>query len=131
MQYDKIFQGVSLFGPAIITFICLLVGYYLKENSWTRDKIDKRDIPLILGFVGMVLFIFRFGFSIENIANGALVGFSSTGLYEVFKNHVKKMTEGNIFSEIKDNNGFKENYDVSDVTHDESNQNESTNEGEK
>ena len=131
MQYDKILQGFSFFGPSIITAVCLLVGYYLKENSWTRDRIDKRDIPLILGIVGMVMFVFRFGFNIENIVNGALVGFSSTGLYEMFKNHIKKMTEGDIFSEVKDNNGFKENHDISDMTHNKPNQNESTNEGEK
>jgi len=68
----------------IVAGICLCVGYVLK-NMIPTEKIN-RFIPLIMGFLGVVLNWWIQGdFSAEILLGGLFSGLSSTGLHQVFK----------------------------------------------
>lgn len=77
------------FALPIIVGICLCVGYVLK-NLVTTDTINKY-IPLIMAVLGVVLNTWtNMSFTPEILLGGLFSGLSSTGLYEVFKQLIKK-----------------------------------------
>lgn len=77
------------FAVPIIVGVCLCVGYVIK-NIITTDAINKY-IPLIMAVLGVVLNIWiNMSFTPEILLGGMFSGLSSTGLYEVFKQLIKK-----------------------------------------
>lgn len=73
----------------IILGICLCLGYILK-NLIPSKKLDK-FIPLIMGSVGTLLSVWiNMQISPKILLAGLISGLSSTGLYEVFKQFLKK-----------------------------------------
>lgn len=74
----------------IIIGVCLCVGYIIK-NIIPNENIN-RFIPLIMGIIGiaMSVWINRFTISPEILLSGMISGLSSTGMYELFKNFIKK-----------------------------------------
>lgn len=73
----------------VIVGICLCIGYILK-NLVPSDKINKY-IPLIMGLMGLGLNIWICAaFTPDVILGGLFSGLASTGLYEAFKNLIKK-----------------------------------------
>ena len=74
--------------PAVVA-ICLCVGYILK-NLVPTDKIN-RFIPLIAGLVGVGITVWsEMAISPEILLNGLASGLASTGLYEAFRQFVKR-----------------------------------------
>ena len=77
------------FAVPIIVGICLWVGYVIK-NVITTDTINKY-IPLIMAVLGVVLNIWiNMSFTPEILLGGMFSGLASTGLYEAFKQLIKK-----------------------------------------
>lgn len=77
------------FTVPIIVGICLCVGYVLK-NIVTTDVVNKY-IPLIMAVLGIVLNTWmNMNFTPEILLGGMISGLASTGLYETFKNFLKK-----------------------------------------
>ena len=73
----------------IILGICLCLGYILK-NLVQSEKID-RFIPLIMGSVGTLINIWiNMQITPKILLAGLISGLSSTGLYEAFKQFLKK-----------------------------------------
>lgn len=89
MNLNEIMNYINI----VILGICLCVGYMLK-NAISTSKIN-RYIPLIMGFLGMVLAIISNinKISLEVILMGLISGLASTGLYETFKNLINKESE--------------------------------------
>ena len=77
------------FAVPIIVGVCLCVGYVIK-NVITTDTINKY-IPLIMAVLGVVLTIWiNMSFTPEILLGGMFSGLASTGLYEAFKQLIKK-----------------------------------------
>lgn len=77
------------FAVPIIVGVCLCVGYVIK-NVITTDTINKY-IPLIMAVLGVVLNIWiNMSFTPEILLGGMFSGLASTGLYEAFKQLIKK-----------------------------------------
>lgn len=77
------------FAVPIIVGVCLCVGYVIK-NVITTDTINKY-IPLIMAVLGVVLNIWiNMSFTPEILLGGMFSGLASTGLYEAFKQIIKK-----------------------------------------
>ena len=77
------------FAVPIIVGVCLCVGYVIK-NVITTDTINKY-IPLIMAVLGVVLNIWiNMSFTPEMLLGGMFSGLASTGLYEAFKQLIKK-----------------------------------------
>lgn len=77
------------FAVPIIVGICLCIGYVLK-NLVTTDVINKY-IPLIMAVLGVILNTWmNMSFTPEILLGGLVSGLASTGLYEAFKNFLKK-----------------------------------------
>nr|DAL62416.1 MAG TPA_asm: holin [Caudoviricetes sp.] len=77
------------FTVPIIVGICLCIGYVLK-NIVTTDAVNKY-IPAIMGALGVILNIWmNMTFTPEILLGGLVSGLASTGLYEAFKNFLKK-----------------------------------------
>ena len=77
------------FAVPIIVYVCLCVGYVIK-NVITTDTINKY-IPLIMAVLGVVLNIWiNMSFTPEILLGGMFSGLASTGLYEAFKQLIKK-----------------------------------------
>lgn len=74
----------------VVLGICLCVGYVLK-NLIPNEKIN-RFIPLIMAFLGCFINIWVSKWQIypEILLGGLVSGLSSTGLYEAFRNFIKK-----------------------------------------
>ncbi|MBO5909193.1 MAG: phage holin family protein [Clostridia bacterium] len=73
----------------VILGICLCIGYILK-NLLPSKKLD-RFIPLIMGSMGVVLSIWiNMDITPKILLSGLVSGLSSTGLYETFKQFLKK-----------------------------------------
>lgn len=72
----------------VVTVACLVVGYIIKHATFLK-WISNSDIPVILAVVGAVLNAVVSGVSIESIVYGAVMGLSSTGLHQAFKNFVE------------------------------------------
>lgn len=82
-------EFLNQFSIPVIVGICLCVGYILK-NFVTTDKVNK-FIPLIMGVLGLSLNMWiNLGVSPEIILGGLVSGLASTGLYEAFKQFIKK-----------------------------------------
>lgn len=82
-------EFLNQFSIPVIVGICLCVGYILK-NVVTTDKVNK-FIPLIMGVLGLGLNMWiNLGVSPEIILGGLVSGLASTGLYEAFKQFIKK-----------------------------------------
>ena len=72
-----------------IVGICLCVGYIIKKLI-AKDAFD-RFIPLIVGLLGAGLNIWiNMEISPEVILGGMVSGLASTGLYEAFRQFIKK-----------------------------------------
>lgn len=77
------------FAVPIIVGVCLCFGYVIK-NVITTDTINKY-IPLIMAVLGVVLNIWiNMSFTPEILLGGMFSGLASTGLYEAFKQLIKK-----------------------------------------
>ena len=73
----------------IIVGICLCVGYVLK-NIVTTDTVNKY-IPLIMAILGIAINTWiNMTFTPEILLAGMFSGLASTGLYEAFKQVIKK-----------------------------------------
>ena len=74
----------------IVVGICLCVGFVLKELIPT-DKVN-RFIPLIMAILGIFLNVWLNGFAFtpEILLGGMASGLASTGMYEMFRNFIKK-----------------------------------------
>ena len=82
-------EFLNQFSIPVIVGICLCVGYILK-NVVTTNKVNK-FIPLIMGVLGLGLNMWiNLGVSPEIILGGLVSGLASTGLYEAFKQFIKK-----------------------------------------
>ena len=82
-------EFLTQFSIPVIVGICLCVGYILK-NVVTTDKVNK-FIPLIMGVLGLGLNMWiSLGVSPEIILGGLVSGLASTGLYEAFRQFIKK-----------------------------------------
>ena len=82
-------EFLNRFSVPVIVGICLCVGYILK-NVVTTDKVNK-FIPLIMGVLGTGLNMWiNLGVSPEIILGGLVSGLASTGLYEAFRQFIKK-----------------------------------------
>lgn len=80
---------LTQFSIPVIVGICLCVGYILK-NVVTTDKVNK-FIPLIMGVLGLGLNMWiNLGVSPDIILGGLVSGLASTGLYEAFRQFIKK-----------------------------------------
>ena len=73
----------------IIVGICLCIGYVIKHSL---DFIPNKYIPLIMLILGTSISIILNipNISGEIILSGMISGLASTGLYEAFKNIIKK-----------------------------------------
>ncbi len=77
------------FSVPVIVGICLCVGYILK-NVVTSDKVNK-FIPLVMGIIGIGLNVWiNLAISPDVILGGLVSGLASTGLYEAFRQFIKK-----------------------------------------
>ena len=77
------------FTVPIIVGICLCIGYVLK-NIVTTNVVNKY-IPLIMAVLGVTLNTWmNMNFTPEILLGGLVSGLASTGLYEAFKNFLKK-----------------------------------------
>lgn len=77
------------FAVPIIVGICLCIGYVLK-NIVTTDAVNKY-IPLIMAVLGVILNSWiNMSFTPEILLGGMFSGLASTGLYEAFKQLIKK-----------------------------------------
>lgn len=66
---------------------CLIVGYIIKK--WIED-VDNKYIPTILTVFGALLNLLVSGVSVEAVIFGALMGLTSTGLHQTFKQYIEK-----------------------------------------
>ena len=72
-----------------VVAVCLCVGFIIK-NIVPTDKVDK-FIPLIMGVLGVGMNIWlNLDFSPEILIGGLVSGLSSTGMYELFHQFIKK-----------------------------------------
>lgn len=82
-------EFLTQFSIPVVIGICLCVGYILK-NVVTTDKVNK-FIPLVMGVLGLGLNMWiNLGVSPEIILGGLVSGLASTGLYEAFRQFIKK-----------------------------------------
>lgn len=82
-------EFLNQFSIPVIVGICLCVGYILK-NVITSKKVNK-FIPLIMGVIGVALSVWiNLAVSPEIILGGLVSGLASTGLYEAFRQFIKK-----------------------------------------
>ena len=80
---------LSEFAIPVIVGICVCIGYIIK-NLIPSDGINK-FIPLIMGVLGVVLNAWiNMGFTAQILLAGLFSGLASTGLYECFRNLIKK-----------------------------------------
>ena len=82
-------EFLTQFSIPVVIGICLCVGYILKTVV-TTAKVNK-FIPLIMGVLGLGLNMWiNLGVSPEIILGGLVSGLASTGLYEAFRQFIKK-----------------------------------------
>ena len=74
----------------IIVGNCLCVGYAIK-NIWNNNDFNKY-IPLIMLVLGTILSIISNfnNITLNTILTGMVSGLASTGMYEMFKNLIRK-----------------------------------------
>ena len=72
-----------------VVAVCLCVGFIIK-NIVPTDKVDK-FIPLIMGVLGVGMNVWlNLDFTPEILIGGLVSGLSSTGMYELFHQFIKK-----------------------------------------
>ena len=72
----------------VVVGICVCSGYIIKESL---SFIDNKYIPLIMAVIGIALNIWiAKGINAEILLGGMFSGLASTGLYEAFRNLIKK-----------------------------------------
>lgn len=80
---------VTKYTVLVVLGICLCVGYIIK-NLIPNDKINQY-IPLIMGMLGLGLNVWISGaINADVVLAGLFSGLASTGLFETFKNIIKK-----------------------------------------
>lgn len=72
----------------VVMVACLVVGYIIKHASIFK-WISNDNIPVILAVLGAVLNPIVSGLSVESVVYGALMGLSSTGLHQAFKQFIE------------------------------------------
>ena len=85
MDLSVLTQYISI----IVVGICLCVGYVIKNSL---DFIPNKYIPLIMLVLGTLINVLMnlTGINAEVILTGMFSGLASTGLYEMFRNLIKK-----------------------------------------
>nr|DAJ97368.1 MAG TPA: holin [Herelleviridae sp.] len=73
----------------IVMVACLVAGYVIKHSTFFK-WLPNNDIPMVLAVLGAISNVIVNGFSFESIVYGALMGLSSTGFHQAFKNFVEK-----------------------------------------
>ena len=73
----------------VVMVACLVVGYIIKHATFLK-WIPNDDIPVVLAILGAIVNTIVGGLSIESIVYGALMGLSSTGLHQAFKQFIEK-----------------------------------------
>lgn len=74
---------MTLINPSIVV-LCCVIGAIIKHLF---DKIDNRYIPIIVACSGVVLAcLAEHCVSIDNVAQGIISGWASTGVHQTFKN---------------------------------------------
>ncbi len=74
----------------VVVGICLCVGYVIKNSL---DFIPNKYIPLIMLILGTIINILMnisTGITAEVFLTGMFSGLASTGMYEMFRNLIKK-----------------------------------------
>lgn len=82
------FSELTKYFVLVVVVACLVVGYIIKHATFL-SKIPNNDIPVILAVVGAVSNLIVSGLSFESIVYGALMGLTSTGLHQAFKNFIE------------------------------------------
>lgn len=72
----------------VVMVACLVVGYIIKHASIFK-WISNDNIPVILAVLGAILNPIVSGLSVESVVYGALMGLSSTGLHQAFKQFIE------------------------------------------
>lgn len=73
----------------VVMVACLVVGYIIKHAPPIFKRISNDNIPVILAVLGAVLNPIVSGLSVESVVYGALMGLSSTGLHQAFKQFIE------------------------------------------
>lgn len=76
----------------VVMVACLVVGYIIKHASFMK-WLPNDDIPVVLAVLGAVINPLVSGLSVESVIYGALMGLSSTGLHQMFKNWIERKEE--------------------------------------
>lgn len=74
----------------VVIVACLVVGYIIKHSTFF-NWISNDDIPVVLAILGAVVNAIVSGISVETIVYGALMGLTSTGLHQTFKNWIENI----------------------------------------
>lgn len=86
------FSVLSGFFVMTVVVGCLVVGYIIKH---TLKFIPNSYIPAILAAVGIVLNLIVSGVSVESVVYGAVMGLSSTGMHQAFKQYIENAQNKN------------------------------------
>lgn len=86
------FSMLSGFFVMTVVVGCLVVGYLIKH---TLTFIPNNYIPLILAIVGIMLNLIVSGVNIESVVYGAVMGLSSTGMHQAFKQYIENTQDKN------------------------------------
>lgn len=87
------FDFATIFNESFVVVVmiaCLVLGYLIKTSL---DFIPNKYIPTILAIFGAIVNVSVSGAGIESVVYGALMGLSSTGFYEMFRNFVEGRKE--------------------------------------
>lgn len=84
------FVSLTEYFVVVVMVACLVIGYIIKTSL---NFIPNKYIPTILAFVGAILNAVVSGISVETIVYGALMGLSSTGLHQAFKQFIENNKE--------------------------------------
>ena len=77
----------------IVLGICLCVGFIIK-NIIRSEKVN-RFIPLMMGLLGVAVNSWlNLSLTPEIVLGGLVSGLASTGMYELFKQFIKKQKSG-------------------------------------
>lgn len=95
MNIDSIIENLDNFVIPIIVVACMCIGYVMKKWLPTDDK----WIPTTLLILGAVSGILVCGLSYEGVAMGMLSGVAAVGIHQVFHQHFKIDTYGEMTEE--------------------------------
>ena len=89
-----------------IVILCALIGYFIKSSS-LMNFINNKDIPLILGIIGIVTFCLQSKtISVDAVIKGLASGWAAVGAHQMLKQNVD-----NKYLESIDPNDVKGNLD--------------------